>query len=1507
MKFSQFTQLMRSNSRPDKEQIRKDVLAGCKPKWIKPTAIISSVVLAVGIIGGCGTYIFANAPRGKDNHLPDGLKGISTICAVTAEGDTESLPTDSVLKITTQKTTDTDTVKSHLKVSPEADYTIKKTSGNTFDLVFDGGMKQDTLYKVASTLKGKEVFSWAFQTESEFEITGHSNSTAENTSLLWVEFSHSDVPNLQQYFSITPAISGVFEKYGKRWVFIPSSDFADGTVYTVSISGDIMTESGKVLGDNYSFNFVSRNEKWCDFYYSDDTLKCDTFTLSQSPAGKISYNGMTVSKAAVDVYSIATAEEFINIHNTYVKNSTISDAVIHALTQPVLSFETETLSVENDSFAYFGYPQRFAAGRYISVITINGLRTYHFFQINDTSVYSVSAGGDTSIWVTDCASNRVLTGIPVTSAEGTSVNTDSSGIANFKNQNAVGTAYFTVGTSTPYVCMTRLFDTSYISKQSESYIITDSTHYSSKDTVKIKGFTAPESEVKLYCSWNGAEISVKTDAEGQISEKISLNGTAKDNGYIDLIIDGTCVDTAFLSFDGNKRDVYNVKITTDKPSYIAGETVEYTFYAELTDGTPAENVVITSGDTVLTTNSRGHATFSEQVTVTGDIHREFSVNQPDVQTQIYADYTVYQSGYFIKEVKDTNTALTLIAGFADGFDDETDTSVTLELHRINYQSQQNDTYFNPVTMQKEYTLRSYAVDEVVSTREADYDMKTPIPYTIPADSNTYYMRITWGQSVYYHLISNKEDTVIDSDRGYLFTSRNQLTKGDNLRVSVLPYNNEEILSGKVMVCAISDGIVHAHCYDTNNISFEFTGDTVIAGAYFDKKGIHPIESKKVTERKDALDIKIETEKESYLPGDTVNGSITVTKGGVPQEVNIIINAVKKLVKTKDITSAVHSTAIYETVSTYSQTTLNTVEDSGINQFIADYSDSIHFENITTDIAGKASFSFTLPNKIEDYSIVASCVKGTDVGQTTEKISVTKDFYITPFVEENITAGDDATFSFRVSAIPMAENYNYSVSLFKNGIQFKTLEGSADYHQVKNESFGKLDVGHYTMTISANDGVQNDSVTSEFEISEHTVTDASRTGISNVSGIVGGKKVHLYDQEAELYFSITDKMAALCGADIGSIFARQSALNKMGIEKHFDLSDIFTIEGILGKEPLDAALISALMSEEYDISDILPYFNDLEISYPDTKTLIAVYLTNASQSEPVLDELNILYKQAETMSDDELLCLALAYSYAGDSKKAWDIMDSISPKLRLANGTATYSADTPAQSDYLSCLASIVASKISHSLSKELVKGLLNGVDCDLLGFAYYSFAEYYIPHIEGNNTVIYKTTDGNEEIISYPRATGYTLTLSDEEYDKVSFEAKDGDTLVTISGVAGISQQFDNADTMSVEVSNAEVTDGDSFVITLDINTADTEVKSPYATLTLPHGIKLTDCNVLSGDGRIFTDGNNAEVYFSGETLTAQLTCYAAVEGSYTIQAPVLIDRQGDKYMSGTDTVITVK
>ena len=270
MKYSHFLKLMKQSSMPDREQIYKDIISQKTSSWTKVCAIACIIVLCIGIIGAGAYLSFGAIKLGKDNHLPKELDGISPITAITATSTKgNSILPNSVFKVTTKKSHSAKEVYDFLDVSPKSEYTIKKTSGNTFDVVFSQNLKSDTLYKLSSKLGDKTVYSWAFQTEKKFEITASSGGTKGCVSMfltdeIWVEFSRSDVKNFEQYFSISPAVAGTFEQYGKRWVFIPSSDFAKSTVYTVTISKDIVCGDGQTLDQDYSFNvFFSKWLEWC--------------------------------------------------------------------------------------------------------------------------------------------------------------------------------------------------------------------------------------------------------------------------------------------------------------------------------------------------------------------------------------------------------------------------------------------------------------------------------------------------------------------------------------------------------------------------------------------------------------------------------------------------------------------------------------------------------------------------------------------------------------------------------------------------------------------------------------------------------------------------------------------------------------------------------------------------------------------------------------------------------------------------------------------------------------------------------------------------------------------------------------------------------------------------------------------------------------------------------------------------------------------------------------------
>lgn len=1531
MKFSHFTELMRQISRPDKEDIFKRVQQSCRPKWVKRTAVACTLALVIGAVTLGGGYLLVSAPRGKDNHLPQELKGISTIAAITTDGDAESIATDSVFEITTTKSTSADAVRQALDITPSCDYSLKKTSGNTFKLKFDSGMQGDTLYTMKSMAGEKAVYSWAFQTESEFKITDHSIGTEQNSSLLWVEFSHSDVDSFEQYFSISPALAGVFEKYGSRWVFIPSSDFAEGTVYTVTVSGDITNGSGQPLGEDYLFNFVSRGDAWCELEYTDSVTKCDSFTTAQTPGGKISYGGIDPAAISISVHSIPTAAEFTAIHKMYVRDGSISSAIIHALSQPVLTFETQTLSFEGDSAVYFEYPQAMPAGYYISVITLGNSVTHHIFQVNDAAVYSVSAQGDTALWVNDTVAHQPLANITVTSDTGELAATDQNGIALFNTDS--GRRYYEIATATPYVCITEVSEKSgatALAQSYSSYLRTDNTAYKAGDTVKLWGFTLPLGDAEpldsaqLYCSWSKETVLADIDIDGMLkTELVTDSDMSCRQGYIDLRINGVAVYTVYLSFGGDSRETYNVTVTTDKPSYIAGETVDYTFYAQLADGTPAENVVITSGEMVLTTNSRGLATASEQVFTAGPMHREFSVSQPYGQTLIYADYEIFALGYFIKDVRDNGTSLTLDVGFADGFDEETDNFVTLELHRVSYQTEQVAERFNPVTMQKEPTLRSYAIDEVISTLQESFVDGTPIPYTIPADGKEYYMRIAWGESVYEYHISGGQQTVKDVTHSYTLAGRSEFDIGNNVRLTLNAADGQPASGGIVMLCTVSGGISDKKVFTPETINFEFTEKhargAFIAGAYFDGTSLYPIEVKEISQREHGLDIEIETDKDSYAPGDTVTADISVTEGGIPQKAFVNIN-VTAPAQCEDIAGAVGYTLtdigdIHTTSSTYSLYPSNTYREAQATKSGISYGGSVYFETLVTDAAGRAKVSFTLPTGVDEYTLSAVGVTDSaEAGSSTESIEATKALYITPFVASSMTTDDDASFALRFTGDESDGDCQYTATLFKDGIQLATINGTADYDQIKNDSLGRLDAGSYLLRIIGQNAVYSDTVECEFDVSVHDLRDVTVTNSSNTSGVAGDATVHLYDTEYELYYTVLEKMAGMTSARLDHMLARNAAVSHLGGGNITDISDCFTSGGLRLPDsdsfatPMQAAFMTAVASETTDISAILPYFDGIFVSYPDTASLIACNLVYASQGMAVLDDLNVLYRQLDTLTDEQLICLATAFAYAGDYTRALDIVESkIVTGVRSANGTATFSADTPLESEYLSCLAATVTSKVSHSLARELIKGLIGSTDSTVAGIAYYTFTNSCVPYLEGSNEVEYTKADGTVEKIVYRRTDSYTLTLSHDELKASDFEPTKGETTVTVSGSAGIGYQFSSAPAVTAECSSTQLNDGDSFTVTVRASTADSGLEAPYVRLTLPHGIKLTDSVISAGIGRIEQNGSDIDIYFSGSDMTAQLTCYAAIEGSYTLHAPALLDSKSEQYMIANDTVITVE
>ena len=317
MKYSEILNYIKTSTYPDKEKIRMDIYE--KHKKSRKKALKTSGVLVISILLILiGAYTFIQSVGlGSASDIPENLVKISPIASVrptSFSGQNITLDTD--LKIVTSKPCSKKEFKEVFKVSPKTNYSLIKTSGNTFTVKFENKLSPNTVYSINSVADGQTIYSWAYQTETKFEVTGCFPNTKNinPTDTVYVEFTHSNTENFIENFSIYPSISGTFEQYGNRWMFIPSGEFEKDILYTVTINKSVSGGNSETLEKDYSFSFCVSDEAEQDsptvLHSSNDMI--DTFSKNTVPLVTVSNLNTNTDKVDITVYKIPSVSGIKN-------------------------------------------------------------------------------------------------------------------------------------------------------------------------------------------------------------------------------------------------------------------------------------------------------------------------------------------------------------------------------------------------------------------------------------------------------------------------------------------------------------------------------------------------------------------------------------------------------------------------------------------------------------------------------------------------------------------------------------------------------------------------------------------------------------------------------------------------------------------------------------------------------------------------------------------------------------------------------------------------------------------------------------------------------------------------------------------------------------------------------------------------------------------------------------------------------------------------------------------
>ncbi len=566
---------------------------------------------------------------------------------------------------------DINVLRNIIKLSPEADFDLKKISDHEFQLIPKNELANRRVYKltISSTyinengLSADQINSWAFQVKDKFKVVGSTpakqTSAPANTGIE-ITFSTENFSGFEQAFSIFPSVEGKFEKHKRTMVFVPSKPLATSTLYTVVVNKTVVnTDTNEYLSEPYNLQFEIQNENAAPvtINFTDDMVE---FSTTQNPAIMVYANNQTDGqKISTKVYNYRSVDDFAGALKKYyeVPNwaySTRANTDFDYSNLSLVSSSDLPLS-KNDRGDYLVLPNSLPAGFYLFEASLGDSRARIFVQVSDLSAYTAVANNKLLFWSNDISSNTPVEAVITDLNTKTGVTSDINGVATIDApSDATTTALYKVefDGKTLIVSVPPSYNTKDSNNPSNiywSYLYTDRSLYQPKDEINFWGFIKPRSnqantanqEVTVRLANDNifdyyfepmviVEKKVVTDSQGFFSGSLKLDNISTGSYRLQVQLAGKDLYAGrYINVQEYIKPAYQINVTPSASAIFVGEKVKYQIQANFFEGTSLANTNLVADrwleqgqaeNTTLTTDSKGATSleYTPQCSCQGD-------------------------------------------------------------------------------------------------------------------------------------------------------------------------------------------------------------------------------------------------------------------------------------------------------------------------------------------------------------------------------------------------------------------------------------------------------------------------------------------------------------------------------------------------------------------------------------------------------------------------------------------------------------------------------------------------------------------------------------------------------------------------------------------------------------------------------------------------------------------------------------------------------------------------
>ena len=539
-----------------------------------------------------------------------------------------------------------------IRVVPEVDFSLSLESAGSYLLRLENALRSHSIFQVVLAADNQER-SWAFQTQRVFGVV----ATLPGDDSYWVPlnrgieivFSHSDVPEIEPFFSIIPHVEGHFEQHGNTWVFVHGG-LELHTSYEVTVSADLHNVAGLTLGTDYRFTFQTEYDyNWVQPLFLSGSY-AETFTSFDLPVVELFAFDKVWSEMnyQVDVHALSSRDDYLALLEQYhaaTGGITSYDESYYGYSRAIFrtdpaaysqnllySFASELLRASADEWYYepqfIVLPDLLPPGWYLVDIAsidegIPGrpeIQLQKLIQIHDTSVYLHSTYDHLTVWLHDSLSGEPLRNTEINLNGKTVARTDDEGLAILAMPENASPRSFTwlelhADTELPFITPVTLFAKNTKPHPAEvfsSYMYTDRSAYLPSDTINVwgvvrsrTGIPLPASGIVSLLSWRQSyryesnysyvpivEVPIQIDSNGIFTAALPLENIASSWYTLEFHLAGwdEAVTSSYVSVLEYVKPIYTGTLTTTKPGIFAWESVDLLSEITFFDGTPATNL-----------------------------------------------------------------------------------------------------------------------------------------------------------------------------------------------------------------------------------------------------------------------------------------------------------------------------------------------------------------------------------------------------------------------------------------------------------------------------------------------------------------------------------------------------------------------------------------------------------------------------------------------------------------------------------------------------------------------------------------------------------------------------------------------------------------------------------------------------------------------------------------------------------------------------------------------------